>query len=455
VLAEIARFSGADSLVFKDADAIRPIIAANKEWKRTVGSEPPMGLSGYSAHGFDPNCFATVRGVVMDPFLRYVIDSRGIDTTDFDVQRNLAAYRLTRLLGTPERVQEYVEKTSPERESENSLIRKGHAYGYAANFMLPSHSDWDPTAWGNAALEMGKIVPAVLPLCRKGEMPPATRSAMADRFADSYYGGDPSDRCAALRRACLLQNIDRPAQRECAEATERSDFAGTGSRVPSVQIDGEEIGRPGYVFRKVHAADPRVFLAGQMIDSSSGFTGAGWLSNAAAAAASPDIGTFVLEKKDADPCDASAIDFACLGIIDEKNRMCFNCMVPFRGEEEQPRFEMARFALALRARLKDAPGISHVHLASDERKILPLQKVKHQDISLRARGLLLSNYSLRQYDIIGGTPTLDQGIQRKLEEACTAPDRRMQASKFEDMKKATDAMAMAVSCANIQDTTLA
>jgi hypothetical protein len=287
LLAEAAQFCDQSQLPGLRTDSVvSSIIHSGNDWTRRVGSPRAPGLAGRSSYGFKPKVYEEVLAAFNGPST----ETRDENT---DIASAARAYNLTCLFGSKDRIDRYVEKwDAPPSEMERD---PGEEYSrVAATCVMPWAPGWPIPQWGDAILRHGPHMMRFVRYAEPKEAPPPTVAAAKERYPQGLFPG--SAECPKLAALCDDLVLDNNAFLAAKEAWLKIDPTTAGANIPDISVKGDRFGLPGYVWRTANPKDPRVLLAGKIVNCCQHTTGHA-AEAAIHSAQSPNGRCFFLEKE--------------------------------------------------------------------------------------------------------------------------------------------------------------
>jgi hypothetical protein len=319
VAAEAAMFPGADIAKARSSPAVDRVLRIDESWNKRLGVPPPMGLAGLSCYGFKPTVFESVKRVLNGS------DSVSIQDDSTTVARNNYAYNLTCLFGTEDRVARFAAKHKGVEAAPSSspLSDKALAMAYnsAAQFEVPQQPGWAISSWGDACLKHGIKMAKFVKHAKEGDVVPVSIAGAVEKYATLMYPG--ADQHPETAKVCTRLGLDEETFHAVVEASKAVDAAKSGVNVPLVEVDGARFGLPGYVWHAAKTGDPRVLLAGVLVNCCQHIAGAA-AEAALHSATSPNGRCYFLEKEGDDPMQAevAAVSWAWAG--SSAGELCFD-----------------------------------------------------------------------------------------------------------------------------------
>jgi hypothetical protein len=403
--AELAEWAGPERApLFVDSlphpARVQQIRDANEGWRRRLGMEPPFGLYGRSCYGVRPATFS------------YALDGLQSENPDLskdaEVAKNRYALGLATLFGTPDRLHRYLNTHFLSKDEHPNRLNA------AAQFELPDRPGWPLSQWGDAALRFGPSMAKFVRFAVKDEAPaPSLAAARSTYCTRMFAGGEREPEVARVCLALELTQHDFDAI-SAAQAQVKSEVA--GKQIPLLDIDGAEFDMPGYRWKKAPPGDPRILVAGHLVDCCQHITGAA--RAAALHSATSDRGAcYFLEKNPEAEGDIPSVVGASWLWLGAKGTLCIDSFETLGGGYTG---KLPHLLQSMRDKLKkEHPDIKDLTIGAGggtPSLILPLLSSGESDVPSDHSGYRDSH---AQFVVASADKTVDLKCAQRLREMMT------------------------------------
>jgi hypothetical protein len=235
----------------------RPKYQKYAEWINMHGStveDIPLHLTEYSPHYFKPKAY------------EFVKKQLGFEhsVSDLTARENMA-YQISALFQTEDRILSYMEKWG----------KLGYTlHDISQMISIPAQGQFNAKSWGDATLKQGPRMANLLRFADRMSEPLKNDAGTTWSYKNTLnaIGGDLYNRAkehtklAELCANCLYTEADFEKTLEFwnqyQELYKDSDYKKEGQTIPAIEIDGDEFGKAGYIFRKLDDGDVRGLLLG-------------------------------------------------------------------------------------------------------------------------------------------------------------------------------------------------
>jgi hypothetical protein len=370
---------------------VQQIRAANAGWLQRMGNPPPVGLYGRTCYG--------VRAKTLSHSLEALTTEN--PATDFSAKlaQTQYAYNLTCLFGTPDRISRYVSSV-------------GGSCSRAAQFEVPLEPGWAQAAWGDAALKHGPKMARFVRFAQKDIAPPVSLNAARKEFAGrAYVGGEDSPEIARL---CLELDLTQSDFDRVCEANRKVEKATASAEVPAVVVDGDKFGLPGYLWHRAEVGDPRILVAGHLVNCCQHVSGQA-ADATLHSATSPHGACFFLEKKERGLTARGDVIAASWCWKSGPDELCVDSFEHINPDENQTAPQFVRLMSAFRDEVKaNHPSIASLTIGKGGRTpVVPLPEatpaLEPKDFAVGYRD------SHVQYALISRDKAVDLAVAKELQ----------------------------------------
>jgi ankyrin repeat protein len=215
-------------------------------WHKKHGENIPHGLMGFNPYFFRSSCFKSV--IKMLEKEGYEEGSEG---------SNIFAYTISGLMGTEDRVLQYLEKWG------DAGHQPLHDISYMINLPIDGHPDLK--AWGDAVLKFGPEMGKLVKFSNRLERPAESLNKTREIVAEFVYERGPEHK--GLAALCNKFNISEEAFEDALEIILKKRAKEThNNNIPDIAIDGKKFGMADAKFKKLPENDIRGLFLGEYTD---------------------------------------------------------------------------------------------------------------------------------------------------------------------------------------------
>lgn len=247
-----------------------------KEWRRHFGWDIPHKLNNMPVDGFRLSTFNTV----LDMLAEHEDQRRD--------NCSLAAYNLTMLFRTPDRVLKYMKEWG--QQGEHPLL------SLAEGLHIPETGRPDYKAWGDAVLKHGPEMAKLMAFAHKVEKPADTLNKTRQVVAHLAYDRGAENPDLARTAFSLLLNEDT-FNKTLDVMNRQTATGGLNKTLPALDIPGDAFGMDGARFFRLDADDTRGPLLGHYVDCCQSVGHPNGTAPAEHGVTSPDGAFYVLTDK--------------------------------------------------------------------------------------------------------------------------------------------------------------
>ncbi len=319
-------------------------------WHKKFHMNPPP-VSRMSAIGFKQKTYDTVQQFLRAENNRHIRQEINVETLfDNRIPDLEAAYKLTCLFGTPQRVLSYLRKWGD--------IGKDHPLKELADdISIPDVTHHNAKAWGDAVLKYGPVMAKLTLFMDRLPSPEASLNKTRKKLAEILYENGEQD--PELAKLCVeigLEETDFNAALALWQEHVKNGMA--EKNIPDLDIDGASFAMSGTRFFRLAHDDKRGAILGQYVDCCqyAGHENGG--SSTRHGVLSPDGGFYVLTSHKGDIIGQS------WAWLDGKGALVFDSLETL-GERVSPENWKNILTQAAKQIEQHHPQITHIMVGTD------------------------------------------------------------------------------------------